>query len=174
MLQSKNVRLRALEPSDVDLLYEWENNTEVWIISNTLKPFSKYTLTKFIEADSHDIYELKQLRFMIDSIEMNETVGMIDIYEFDPYHRRAGIGIFIDKRFRQKNFASEALDLLIDYGFNFLNLNQFFCEISVSNETSINLFKKKGFTITGLKKQWLFTGKNFEDVYFLQLIKREQ
>ena len=56
ILESVNIKLRAPEPEDIDLLYEWENNTEIWYLSNTLTPFSKYSLKKFIEHSHLDIY----------------------------------------------------------------------------------------------------------------------
>ena len=86
ILQGKLVFLRALEPCDVDLLYKWENDPEVWTISNTLKPFSRYTLEEFIRVSVVDIFESKQLRLMINEVKSNNTVGIIDIFEFDPFH----------------------------------------------------------------------------------------
>ena len=67
MLQTENIRLRALEPEDIDILYKWENDTRIWKISNTLAPFSKYILRRFIEDQKYDIYETKQLRMIIES-----------------------------------------------------------------------------------------------------------
>lgn len=168
-----NISLRALEPSDVELLYDWENNREVWSISNTLKPFSKYILTKYIESSHLDIYEAKQIRMMIDLGEREEkrTIGSVDLYDFDPYHLRAGIGILIaEEKDRNKGYASQALREIIEYAFNVLKIKQLFCGIAVSNEASLKLFKKAGFSISGVKKQWLKTMDDYEDEIFLQLI----
>ena len=49
-LQTEKVRLRAMEPRDVDLLYRWENDPEVWKVSDTMVPFSKFTLQEFIKT----------------------------------------------------------------------------------------------------------------------------
>ena len=68
-LEGKLVHLRAPEPEDLEFLYHWENNTDLWLISNTITPFSRFTLKKFIEESDLDIYESKQLRFMIDTNE---------------------------------------------------------------------------------------------------------
>ena len=69
----KEIKLRALEPEDLELLYEWENNNEYWIISNTVSPFSKYTLKRYIENSHKNIYETGQLRLMIDHITDRQT-----------------------------------------------------------------------------------------------------
>ncbi len=174
ILTGNSIKLRALEPSDVDLLYSWENNSEIWCVSNTLVPFSRFVLEKYI-ADSHmDIFQAKQLRLMIDHFNpggRNETIGAIDLYDFDPMHRRAGIGILIsDEKHRNRGFASEALHLLINYSFSVLQLHQLFCYIDCDNKISIKLFEKFRFKITGEKKDWNRTPEGWKSEYMLQLI----
>ncbi len=173
ILSGKSVNLRALEPTDIDLLYSWENNSDIWSVSNTLVPFSKFILEKYI-ADSHmDIFQAKQLRLMIDYRTDNkpETVGAIDLYDFDPLHRRAGIGILIsDEKYRNQGVATEALRLLIDYSFTVLQLHQLFCYIDCDNKVSIKLFEKFRFKITGEKKDWNKTPGEWKSEFMLQLI----
>ena len=173
-LESKDIKLRALEPSDIDLLFEWENDTSIWLVSNTIVPFSRFILKKYIERSHLDIYQTKQLRLMID-VKMEkgvETVGTIDLFDFDPFHQRAGIGILIkNKENRQKGYASEALKILINYCFNTLNLHQLYCNIDVANATSLNFFKKNNFQIIGEKKEWTRHGDKWIGEYMLQLVK---
>jgi diamine N-acetyltransferase len=175
-LKGNNILLRALEPSDVELLYEWENNSSVWNVSNTLVPFSRFTLEKFV-AESHiDIFQARQLRLMIEhtGIVPSKTVGAIDLFDFDPIHKRAGVGILInDEVDRKRGFASEALELLIDYSFSVLQLHQLYCNIDCDNIPSIKLFEKCGFRITGEKKDWIRNPDGWKDEYFLQLINQQ-
>ncbi len=170
MLTGKYVKLRALEPADVDLLYEWENDFELWKVSNTLKPFSRNIIKKYIEAEHLDIFQTKQLRLMIQSLNANQTVGMIDIFDFDVYHKRAGLGIMIHKNFRNNGFAADTLEIIKKYCFEYLNLHQLYCNISHDNIKSLKLFKKAGFEITCVHKDWNFDGEKYNDVYFLQKI----
>jgi len=173
ILKGNNINLRALEPSDVDLLYGWENNSNIWSVSNTLVPFSRFVLEKYI-ADSHlDIFQARQLRLMIDLVGAghNETIGAIDLYDFDPMNKRAGIGILIsDEKYRNKGYATEALGLLINYSFDILQLHQIFCYIDCDNKISINLFEKFRFKITGEKKDWNITPEGWKSEFMLQLI----
>jgi len=90
-MKYKEISLRAIEPEDLELLYEWENDTSYWIISNTVVPFSKYTLKLYLENSHKDIYEKGQVRLMIDHIPDNVSIGTIDIFDFDPFHKRAGL-----------------------------------------------------------------------------------
>ena len=168
-LQGKNLSLRAMEPADIDIMYDWENDPGIWKYSNTHTPFSRFYLEQYVMNSHCDIYTDKQLRLMINDAEKN-TVGCIDLFEFDPKNRRAGIGILIAKEYRKNGYASEALDIIIDYVKKTINLHQLYCNITSDNKTSLKLFKKKGFTEVGLKKQWIWNENIWLDEYLLQLI----
>jgi diamine N-acetyltransferase len=172
----KRILLRAPEPTDLDLLYAWENDLSVWQISNTITPFSRYTLEQYILSSHLDIHSAKQLRLMIDLVtttKSGKTIGTIDLFDYDPLHRRAGIGILINKDDRGHGYATEALDLLIDYAFNTLQLHQLYCNISADNEKSLKLFQNHDFKIAGLKKEWLSVNNKWKDEYFLQRINEQ-
>ena len=101
-LHSETVILRALEPSDIDTMYQWENDTDNWFVSNTITPYSRFLLEQFTATAHKDIYENKQLRLIICSPD-NKAVGTIDLFDFDPLNQRAGVGILIaDKSERRK------------------------------------------------------------------------
>jgi len=160
--------LRPLEPEDIDLLYQWENNMEIWNVSNTRTPYSKYILAEYLKESAKDIYETKQLRLIIETLE-GAPVGAVDLFDFDPYHMRAGIGILIhntDKR--DHGYGSDALNAIFDYAVEALGLKQLYANISIKNEVSIHLFEKAGFTQSGIKQNWLKTATGWEDEVFMQ------
>jgi diamine N-acetyltransferase len=172
---SPEIILRALEPSDIDILYSWENDREIWKVSNTIVPYSKYILKEYLEKSHLDIYQTKQLRLMIDLKYDKGTrlksIGTIDLFDFDPYHNRAGVGILIgDKSERKKGYASMTLKSLINYAFNTLQLHQIYCNILTDNKDSLNLFLKHGFIIIGEKKEWIKVPEEYIGEYMLQLI----
>ncbi len=90
-MKYKEIGLRAIEPEDLELLYTWENDSRYWTLSNTVSPFSRYTLKRYIENSHKSIYEAGQQRMMIDHLKSGVTIGTIDIFDFDPFHNRAGI-----------------------------------------------------------------------------------
>jgi len=164
------LNLRAIEPGDIELLYTWENDPEIWEVSHTLVPYSKYILALYIKNADKDIYESKQLRLMIDTTD-GKTVGAIDLFDFDPYHSRVGVGLLIhNQEDRSKGYASSALEILISYCFNKLNIHQLYANIETGNTISIRLFEKHGFKICGTKKEWLRTPSGWKDEVMLQLI----
>lgn len=177
-LKKDNIRLRPVEPEDLEVLYNWENDTEIWHISNTITPFSKYILKKYLENSHLDIYETKQLRFIIEleeNTKVHVPIGTIDLFDFDPYHSRIGIGILIkEDKHRQKGYASAALEILINYTFSTLLVHQIYCNIDTDNITSLNLFKKFNFKITGKKIDWCKNASSWKNEYILQLINPNQ
>jgi diamine N-acetyltransferase len=172
-MKYEKIILRALEPEDLELLYEWENDNSYWMISNTTVPFSKYTLKRYLKNSHKNIYETGQLRLMVEVAGEKKTIGTIDIFDFDPFHKRAGIGILIaDDKERRKGYATMALKCLIDYCFTTLQLHQLYCNIMAANCESLDLFRKLGFTEAGLKKDWIKTAEAYHDEYLFQLINK--
>ena len=172
-LTGKHIKLRALEPSDVDLIYNWENNTAIWKVSNTIVPFSKETISQFITYE-RDIYADKQLRLVICKIEDDKAIGTIDLFDFDMRHQRAGVGVLLaEESERKKGYASEALEIVINYGFTTLMLHQLYCNIPSDNVASVKLFEKHGFKRMGEKKDWIRSSEGWTDELLYQLIKSD-
>jgi diamine N-acetyltransferase len=171
ILEGKNIRLRALEPSDLKLLYAWENNSEIWEVSHTLKPFSIFILKQYLESSHLDIFETKQVRLVIEKSETKTPLGLIDLFDFDPFHQRAGVGILInDAEDKNKGYASEALQILSNYAFSTLQLHQLYCNITAKNKISLRLFTQQGFDVIGNKKEWIRSKEGWLDEYSLQKI----
>jgi diamine N-acetyltransferase len=169
-LELGKIRFRALEPDDIDLLYDWENNTEIWEVSNTYEPFSKYILAKYIKESQRDIYESKQVRMVIETLE-GQPVGAIDLFDFDPFHFRAGVGILIhDEKDRKLGYATDAIQLLCKYASSHLRLHQLFANIAEDNQASIQLFKNNGFELCGTKKDWRNTQEGWKAELMFQKI----
>jgi len=169
MLENEIIRLRALEPEDLDALYKWENDTTLWSWSCTLAPYSRYELREYI-LSTKDIYESKQLRFVIELKKEAKPVGMIDLYDFEPYHKRAAVGIIITGDYQNKGLAGIALSLLCEYAFSFLKLHQLYAFIPVKNEPSKHLFLRSGFVEKGLLQDWLRATDGYEDVLIVSLV----
>lgn len=169
-LTGEKINLRALEPEDLSFLYSSENDESLWEMSHTQIPFSKYLLKQYLENAHLDIFEAKQLRLIIEQKSTKKPIGMIDLFDYNPQHKRAGIGIFIHPDFQKNGFASESLQLLINYCFTHLNLHQLYANIAENNSKSIQLFTKKKFKKVGTKKDWNFIQGTFTNEILFQLI----
>lgn len=171
-LQGEKIFLRAVEPHDVEHFFRWENDTDNWLVSGTTAPFSKSDLERYVRG-IRDVYSDRQLRLIISTPE--RPIGAIDLFDFDPTHLRAGIGILIgDKGLRGKGFAEDALKVIARYGFDVLHLNQLYANIPANNAPSIALFEKVGFVHCGTRKNWLLSGKDWINEEMYQLFSRKE
>lgn len=170
-LKGENLYLRALEPEDLEFIYALENDENIWEVSNTQTPYSKFLIAQYLENAHQDIYEAKQLRLAICKKEDAKAIGLIDLFDFDPKNHRAGIGIVIQNQHdRGKGLGAEALKLLVWYAFQHLNLHQLYANIGSDNEISLKLFTTFGFQKIGVKKDWHFLQGKYHDEEIYQLI----
>lgn len=154
-LKGNTVFLRAIEPEDLIDIHRIENNENLWSVSETLVPFSLYSIKEYLANAHRDIYEVKQIRFVICAIDSEKLIGLIDIFDFDPHNARAGVGILIeDKENRGKGYGKEALELTVNYCRTHLKMHQLYANILEDNTASIQLFKKNGFIEVGVKRDW--------------------
>jgi diamine N-acetyltransferase len=171
LLENENIRLRAVEPEDLDRLYAWENNTQLWDVGNTRNPYSKYVLKQYIVDSDKDIYESKQLRLMMVSVKTGETVGTVDLFDFDIHNSRIALGLFVDVAYQGKGYARESLHLIEEYVFTYLKINQLYCHISENNTASMRMFEQEKYEKTGLLKDWIKTATGFENIVVFQQFK---
>ena len=162
-IQNDTIALRCAEPEDAPLIYRWENDRSVWRVSGTLAPYSLFHIEQFL-LSNNDLNSQKQLRLMIDLCSTRESIGCIDIYDYDAINGRAGLGVLIDKDYRQQGYAKVALALCIDYLFHDLLLHQVFCSIDERNVESQQLFLGQGFELVGRRKDWIKTVEGYLDV----------
>jgi diamine N-acetyltransferase len=170
MLSNDNIHLRALELDDIDKLYAWENNSHEWHAGNTLAPYSRHELRQHVLRGCRSIYDQKQLRLMIEQKNPVRPAGIIDLYEFDPHHRRAAVGILIEAERRCKGIATQAVTILTEYAFNVLRLHQVYAYIQSDNEISRKLFTRCGFIHSGTLAGWVARKEGFADACIFQLI----
>ena len=171
MLENSKIALRAVEPEDIDFLFSCENDTSVWHCGDTLVPYSRFAIKQYIANEQNDIYTNKQYRFIICLKPDGNPIGTIDLFNFDPYHQRASVGIMIHGSQNQhQGYASQSLQLLTDYCFGFLHLHQLHCAVAADNEQSISLFTKAGFVQCGRRAEWLKTADGYIDELEFQKI----
>lgn len=166
-MPERQITLRALEPIDVDTLYRWENDPEVWDVGCTLAPYSRKQLWDYIDNYDGDIFSAKQLRLMI-ALPSGETVGTVDLYDFDPANSRCAVGILIAPEYRRKGYALHALGMLAGHCRRHLSLHQLYCIAGADNTPSRALFEAAGYTISGRLRSWLRTSGTYTDAYLYQ------
>lgn len=163
------INIRAMEPEDLDMLYQIENDTELWGVSSTNVPYSRYTLHDYIANATNDIYTDRQVRLVIEA-SMGETVGLADIINFDPRHRHAEVGIAIIKTYRERGYAHAALHRLHAYARQTLLLHQLYAIVDTRNIQAVSLFTSLGYVHVATIPDWLYSGASYSDAVMLQII----
>ena len=153
--EGPRITLRALEPIDVDTLYRWENDTRIWEAGSTIAPFSRKQLWDYINSYDADIYAARQLRLMIDITATRDTIGTLDLYDFDPANSRCAVGIFVDTPWQGQGYAREALDTVAAHLRRHLSLHQLYAIVAEANDTSRRLFLAAGYTPAATLADWL-------------------
>jgi len=137
--------------------------------SNTIVPFSKEILTKYILNSNRDIFDVKQLRMVVYS-KVVSRIGLIDLYDFSPENKRLALGIIIDEKYRNIGVAKNALSLIEKWIKSRLDIHQIYVNIGEENLISIKLFKSLGYNKIGLKKDWNFYNNKFNSEFTFQKI----
>jgi len=163
----KQVKLRALEPEDLDELYAIENDESIWNVGQTNVPYSRYALHDYLANASADIYADRQVRMMIVG-EEGESVGLVDVMNFDPQHLRAELGIIVKEPYRHKGYGRAAIESVLSYARSHWHLKQMYVVIDIDNLASIGLFEQMGFERGALLKSWLYDGMKFGDAIVMQ------
>ena len=168
ILTDGRYRLRAPEPEDLDVLFNMENDSSLWMVSGNAVPYSRYQIKKYIQQLQHDFYTDRQIRFMIERESDSVVLGSVDLTDIDPYNGRAEVGIALLSEYRGQGIASAALKIVLGYAKSVLRLRQLFCLVPADNETSVKLFASNGFGESGRLSQWLVHEESYSDVLILQ------
>ena len=173
LLLGERLKLRALEPQDVETLYKWENDTAIWVASHTQVPFSRFILEQYIAQSHLDLHTNKQLRLMITTKE-GQDVGAIDLFDFDPQHQRAGIGILVaEKQDRGKGYATEAVKRLLGFAFHDLKLHRVEAGCDVDNLASARVLEKAGLQREGRKRKVLPIRGDWKDNFIYGILEED-
>jgi diamine N-acetyltransferase len=165
----EKVIIRAMEPEDLELLYQIENDESLWGVSTTNVPYSRYALHDYMAHASGDIYTDRQVRLMIEN-ETAQVVGIVDVVSFDPQNLRAELGIVVRKDWRQQGYGYAALSHICQYALRVLHLHQLYCYVAADNTVSLRLFEKCGFSRSVVLNEWLFDGHTYHDAILMQKI----
>ena len=161
------VRLRAMEPEDLDALYRIENDRDVWDVGENNVPYSRYILHDYIANATTDIYADKQVRMVVEN-EKGQLVGVADVVNFCPSHARAEVSIVICREHRKKGYARAAIRQIMEYALRTLHLHQLYAVVREDNMPSLNLFSSLGFKSKMVLEDWLFDGKDYHNAVVMQ------
>lgn len=162
------LQLRPLEKEDLEFVYKMRTNPEVmdyWFE----EPYT--TMEKSIK--SYEAGQDRDLHRHFILYHLKEKVGYLALYDIDSRHKHAEFAIMIDPSQQGKGFATDATRLIVEYGFNQLNLHKLFLYVDKINEKAVHIYQKVGFQIEGELKKHFFVNGSYHDALFMSLFQEE-
>jgi RimJ/RimL family protein N-acetyltransferase len=166
-----NLHLRAIEESDLPVIQTWRNDDRLRRYFREYRDFSLLQLSKWYHNMIHDN------RFEFFIIESNDgtPLGVTGITYIDWVNKHADVHFYIGHNFKwiDTKYSDEAFKLILDYGFNYLNLNKLWAEIYEIDTKKLEFFNSYQFkTDATLRDHYYYKGQYYNS-HILSLLKNE-
>jgi len=163
--------LSPVNPDDFEKYTEWLNDPEIsenlMVWDNIISlPKEKDILEKMAKGSDRV--------FAIVDLETEELIGNCGLHNINSINQSADLGIFIgNKEYLSKGYGTQAIKLLLNYGFSVLNLNNIMLEVFEYNKRAIRSYQKAGFKEIGRRRQAKFFKNSRYDIIFMDILKEE-
>ncbi len=173
MLEGKLVRLRALEPSDVELAYTWVNDREVTAYLMLRYPMSRGQEEKYLSEASSEGSSFPDVRLAIETRD-GVHIGMCGPHRARPEDRGAELGIMIgDKSFWSNGYGTDTMQTLVRFAFEQMNLHKVALGVFEFNERAQACYRKCGFVEEGRFREEYFQDGRYWDVIRMSILRGE-
>ncbi|WP_082235284.1 GNAT family N-acetyltransferase [Halobacillus massiliensis] len=170
MFKTERIHLRKVMESDAETYYSWINNLEV--MENTSPELDVYTLNETEQFIKNIACSDKSKSYMIELNENSMPIGIVSLVNIDYKNRNAECIIDIgNQNYWGSGYGSEAMGLLLNYGFKELNLHKIYLRVFSFNERAINLYEKLGFDKEGELKEHLFRNGEWHGITCLAIFQ---
>lgn len=169
-LVGEKVYLAPYNKEDAEIYANWLNDFKITdYLGNSNKIVTLESEEKYLEEQIE-----AEATFAIVELKEDKLIGSISLNNINHFKRKATLGIFIgDTDFRGIGYGTEAIQLILDYGFNYLNLNNINLDVIEFNERAINCYKKCGFTEMGRRRKCEFINGKYYDTIQMDILAEE-
>jgi RimJ/RimL family protein N-acetyltransferase len=171
MLRSKDVVLAPLRPDDSEAFFRWINDREEVLHNSPYRPVNRaHHETWFQTVQQRSDLAL----FSIRLAESDRLIGSCQLVDIHPVHRSAELRIRIgEKDLRGRGYGTQALELLLRFGFDDLNLHRIWLHVFANNERAGQVYRKLGFREEGLLREAAFLDGRYESIRVMALLEEE-
>lgn len=169
-LEGERIYLSPRNADDVEIFTEWMNDffvTDYIGRSNAIMTLQEEK--ECLENMNND----KSVFAIIDS-KTDKIIGTVGLHNVDNINRTATLGIFIGNRnYLSKGYGTEAIQLILDFGFNYLNLNNIDLDVMEFNQRAVKCYKKCGFKEIGRRRKCKFINGKYYDSISMDILAEE-
>ncbi len=165
----EKINLLPLEKEDMPFVMKWVNNEGISYYNGARFPVSLHEQNTWYEKTQND----KSKKKLIICNKEGVKAGMVSLFNIDLRNQNAEAGIYIDTAYQGKGYAKEALNIIVKFGFNELNMHKIYATILDFNMNSIKLFEAVGFKPEYIKKDVYYTNGKFCDVHVLSVFRKQ-
>ncbi|MHC4579912.1 MAG: GNAT family N-acetyltransferase [Planctomycetota bacterium] len=173
MLVGEKVRIRAIELEDLEKIVEWRNTTEIMEYFYEKEPLSLEMQRRWFDGYLGRL--AKEKCYLIETLCDDKPIGTISLYDIDWRNRHCEFGRFFlcADELRGKGHGREALELILGFGFNHLNMARIYCTTYLDNHRALSLYESVGFRREGVLRQHIFRDGMYVDVALLSILSDE-
>ncbi len=163
---------KSCEEEDIIKFTEWMNDFEITdYIDNSSMSFSYESEKEWIIASAK---KSSPGNFNIIDLETNELIGSVGLDKIKDVSRSAVLGIFIgNDNYRSNGYGTEAIKLLLEYGFKYLNLHSIKLTVLDVNARAYKCYIKCGFKETGRDREAMYLNGKYHDVIHMDILESE-
>jgi len=169
-LVGDRIYLSPRSVEDAQIFTEWLNDFE------TTDYIGRSNLISTLEAEKKYLEENinAEATFAIVTLEDDKMIGTVSLESINHVHRKATLGIFIgDKDYRNNGYGTEAIRLILEYGFKYLNLNNIKLDLMSFNKRALACYKKCGFKEYGRRRKAAFINGKYYDTISMDILAEE-
>jgi len=169
------IYLRPLEMDDEERCRRWFNDPDVRQFLDTIYPLSREAERSFLEKIvGRPIGPGSDIILAIALQDDDQHIGNVGLHHINTVDRNAEMGIALgEKDMWQKGYGTEASRLVVEYGFNTLNLHRIYLRVHGNNPRALAAYKKLGFQQEGVWRQAIFRRGRYEDVILMGLLRKD-
>jgi diamine N-acetyltransferase len=171
MLKSADVALTPLTTADSAVLYQWINDRELVLFNSAYKPVSESQHQAWFASiqQREDV-----VIFGIRLLETGQLIGSCQLHSINLVNRTAELQIRLGSPAdRGKGYGTQAVRLLLQFGFSDLNLNRIHLHVFAGNTRAIAAYEKCGFAREGTLRQGAFVDGQYIDVVVMGILREE-
>ncbi len=174
MLKGDRIKLGPVKREYVESYLKWLNDPEITQYLTFFRPLTRMMEEDWIENLKNQNDTIVFGIIITDENDAEKLIGNCGLHAIDWKNRVGEVGIIIgEKEYQGKGYGTEAMELLLEYGFKTVNLNRIQLRVYEFNSRAINSYNKIGFVEEGRMRQAMFVNGEYHDTIFMSILQEE-